>query len=304
MFEMRLATPTVAINNGLLSQKKINLWLKRDDLIHPEISGNKWRKLKYNLIEAKKLGYTQILTFGGAYSNHIAATAAAAKTYGFKSVGIIRGDELNPQSNPTLQKAYDDGMDLEFISRSQFQRKNDPLWLKDISNRHHAYIIPEGGSNQLATLGVKEIISEIDVAFDIIACAVGTGGTLAGLTSGLSDKQQALGYAVLKGERYLEDEVNSLLILTQQHQKKIIHNYHFGGYAKFNKPLLAFIDEFKKEFGIPLDPIYTGKMMYGLFDQIKNDAFAPNTNIIAIHTGGLQGIKGFNKANQVTLVDH
>jgi len=303
MFETPSITPLIAINDSLLLQKKITLLVKRDDLIHQEISGNKWRKLKYNLLEAKKLGYKQILTFGGAYSNHIAATAAAAKKYGFESIGIIRGDELNKSSNSTLQKADKDGMHLQFVTRNEFQRKTDPSWLKNLEEKYNAYIIPEGGSNLLATLGVKEIVPEINLPFDIIACPVGTGGTLAGLVHGLSKDQQVYGYAVLKGEKYLEQEVDALLEKAQYELKKIIHSYHFGGYAKFNDSLLTFIHKFKEEHDIPLDPIYTGKMMYGLFDQIKNNVFAPNTTIVAIHTGGLQSIRGFNEKNQTTLTD-
>lgn len=301
MFTMQSPTPLVAINNNLLSQKKIKLWIKRDDLIHPDISGNKWRKLKYNFIEAKKLGYTNILTFGGAYSNHIAATAAAAKAYGFNAIGIIRGDELNAQSNSTLRKAHEEGMHLEFVTRSEYQKKTGSSWLEKLINKYQAYIIPEGGSNLLAVKGVSEIVSEIKVSFDFITCPVGTGGTFAGLTSGLRDHQKAIGYAALKGEKYLDQEVNSLLTQPFMDCKKLIHDYHFGGYAKFNSTLISFIQEFKSTHNIPLDPIYTGKMMYGLFDQIKNDFFVANTNIVAIHTGGLQGVRGFNNANNTSL---
>ncbi|MEO9965355.1 MAG: pyridoxal-phosphate dependent enzyme [Reichenbachiella sp.] len=274
-------------------ERKIEVWIKREDLIDPEISGNKWRKLKHNLIEAKNQGRKTLLTFGGAYSNHIVATAAACNRFGFQAIGIIRGDELNSTSNPTLQKASAYGMELIFVSRDQYKNRNDPTWLKFLEKRHAAFVIPEGGSNALALKGVAELTEEISINFDYIICPVGTGGTLAGIIQGIEEGQTAYGISCLKGESYLEDEVSSLA--GNSSRWRINHNYHFGGYAKFDHDLISFINRFRAETSIPLDPIYTGKMMYGLIDLVKNNTFDSGSRIICVHTGGIQGIAGFNK---------
>lgn len=273
--------------------------VKREDQIDTEISGNKWRKLKYNLVEARSQGYEHILTFGGAYSNHIAATAAACQRFGFQSIGLIRGDELNAQSNPTLRKAAADGMQLEFTSRSQYQRRNDPEWLAELSAKYRAYLIPEGGSNSLALKGVGELVDEISQDFDYIICPVGTGGTLAGINSRLKSHQTALGISTLQGEKYLEEMIANLTGDSATWQ--LFHDYHFGGYAKFNSHLIEFINEFYRTTDIPLDPIYTGKMMYAIIDLIKKDTFKSGTKIICLHTGGLQGIDGFNQQHHNLL---
>ncbi len=293
MFEWTNLTPLQPISSSLFSSKGIDVLLKRDDLIDSEISGNKWRKLKYNLIEAKNQGYQTILTFGGAYSNHIAATAAASKRFGFQSIGIIRGDELNTDSNSTLQKATSDGMVLHFVSRSEYQKRNDEEWVDLLKTEHQAFIIPEGGSNELAVKGVSELVDEIDKDFDLIVCPVGTGGTLAGIASGLKPHQKAIGISCLKGVSYLEDMVGDLA--SPNSEWELEHNYHFGGYAKFDPTLIAFINEFYTNTEIRLDPIYTGKMMYALFDLMKRGKFPNDKRIICVHTGGLQGIAGFNK---------
>ncbi|MGL1887447.1 MAG: pyridoxal-phosphate dependent enzyme [Reichenbachiella sp.] len=303
MFEIQSPTPLVRLDNNIIHNKNISLFIKRDDLIDPEISGNKWRKLKYNLIEARTQGFKKLLTFGGAFSNHIAATAAASKKFGFESIGIIRGDELNADSNTTLAKAHQDGMSLKFITRSQYQERDNPYWISALQKEHDAYIIPEGGSNELALKGVQEVVNEIDVPFNIICSAVGTGGTVAGLASALHDEQKVIGFAALKGEKYLHDEVSKLLN-GEINNYEINHNYHFGGYAKFNPELLDFIQSFNKEFNIPLDPIYTGKMMYGLMDMIATGQFERGTTIVALHTGGLQGIAGFNNQHQTLLAEN
>ncbi|UXP34033.1 pyridoxal-phosphate dependent enzyme [Reichenbachiella agarivorans] len=302
MFENSNPTPLVAISDPLLSSKGISLHIKRDDLIDTEITGNKWRKLKYNLIKAREQGTEIILTFGGAYSNHIAATAAAAKRFGFQSIGVIRGEELNENSNPTLQKAHADGMQLLFVSRADYLFRTSPHWLNMHRQEYAAYIIPEGGSNHLATQGVREILHEIDLEFDYITCPVGTGGTLAGLASGLHPHQKALGFAALMGEDYLEKEVAQLLAPEFQSRQEIIHDYQFGGYAKHNPELISFIQGFYDQHGIPLDPIYTGKMVFGLYDMIKKGKIEEGKTVIALHTGGLQGIAGFNETFGLNLV--
>lgn len=298
MFDNNISTPLQKIDHPLLLDMSINLLMKRDDMIHPEISGNKWRKLKYNLLHAKKNGIERILTFGGAYSNHIAATAAACRIYGISSIGFIRGDELNHQSNKTLAKAHQDGMELHFISRATYRQREDLAWVDQLAHQYNALVIPEGGSNTLALKGLEEVVADIDIDFHILACAVGTGGTLAGLSKSLHPDQIAIGIAALKGEKYLEDNIKSLLKSKGQSENwKINHDYHFGGYAKFDAHLIHFINEFHHVTDIPLDPIYTGKLMYGMFDLIKKGHFKENTTIITLHSGGLQGIEGFNTQN-------
>jgi 1-aminocyclopropane-1-carboxylate deaminase len=292
-------SPIHPVNDPLLEAARISLHLKRDDLLHPHISGNKWRKLKYNLQAAREQGYNRLLTFGGAYSNHIAATAAAGREWGFQTIGIIRGEEHLPL-NPTLQAARGQGMQLQYISREDYRHKEEESLLAELRSRWgDFYALPEGGSNALAVKGCTEIIEETDVQqYDFIALACGTGGTLAGVVAGLNRRRQALGFPVLKGGSFLKGEVDAL---TQAYQGELYHNfqfmteYHFGGYAKWTPELIHFINLFRDKTGIPLDPIYTGKMMFGLYDLVKKGWFKPGTRLLAIHTGGLQGIKGFNE---------
>lgn len=305
MFDLQQKTPLDKIEDDLLLSRQVNLYLKRDDLIHREISGNKWRKLKYNLMAAREQGCGTLLTFGGAFSNHIAATAAAAREYGFKAIGIIRGDELNPASNPTLQHAHELGMLLKFVSREGYKKRNEEQYLDQLKKEYgDFYLIPEGGSNALAVKGCAEIIKEINIDFQTIATAVGTGGTMAGLVCGLAGEASVLGISVLKGARYLLDEVKRLAIENSCEKRmnwEINHEYHLGGYARFNDKLIEFINQFKAKHGIQLDPVYTGKMMMGIYDLINHNYFEPNTTIVALHTGGLQGIEGYNKLNKYKI---
>lgn len=278
----------------LLEEKQVVLAIKREDLIHPLVSGNKYRKLKYNLKEAKQSGNTKLLTFGGAFSNHIAAIAVAAKNYDLDIVGIIRGEELvdSWRQNPTLLRAYEDGMRFKFVSRETYRKKENLDFLESLQDEFgNFYMVPEGGTNTLAIKGCEEILESTDKDFDIISVCVGTGGTIAGLINASNNNQQILGFPVLKGD-FLEDNIKNL---TGKLNWRLCSEYHFGGYAKISSELVAFINEFKLQTGIPLDPIYTGKMMFGLLEMIKNDNFAPGTRILAIHTGGLQGIQGMNE---------
>nr|WP_297789006.1 pyridoxal-phosphate dependent enzyme [uncultured Allomuricauda sp.] len=289
----------------LLREKGVHLFLKREDTIHPLISGNKYRKLKYNLIEAKKQGKTTLLTFGGAFSNHIAATAYAGHEQGIKTIGVIRGEELVDQwqDNPTLKLAAEHGMQFHFVSRSDYRRKNDPSFIRKLKEQFgDVYMLPEGGTNALAVKGCAEILTDEDSKFDYICSAVGTGGTLAGLINAARPHQTVLGFPALKGD-FLIEEIRTFV---QNSRWKLVTDYHFGGYAKVDQQLIAFINRFKQETGIPLDPIYTGKMLFGIFDLIKQDVFEPGTQILAIHTGGLQGIKGMNlvlKKKNLPLLD-
>lgn len=289
------------IKDDLLQSKKINLFVKREDLNHPTIQGNKFRKLKYNLEAAKNKDKTSLLTFGGAFSNHIYATAAAGQAFDFQTIGVIRGERIEPL-NPTLAFAEANGMHLHFISRSAYRNKNDEGFINDLKQQFgDFYLIPEGGSNELAVKGCIEIVTDMEMNFDYICSPIGTGGTLAGLILGTENKGKVLGFPALKGGDFLKNDIEILLkkalksdnIPTENWQ--IITDYHFGGYAKFKPELVEFINNFKQKHGIPLEPIYTGKMLFGIFDLIKKDYFKPDTTIIAIHTGGLQGIQGFNQ---------
>ena len=273
---------------------EVEITIKREDKIHPYISGNKFRKLKYNLIAAKEQGYATLLTFGGAFSNHIAATAATGYEFGFKTIGIIRGDELDQKinENPTLAFASKSGMHLKFISRALYKQKNESYFLDELKQEFdNFYLLPEGGTNELAIKGCEEILTKDDQFFDYICVSVGTGGTIAGLINSAKDHQKVLGFPALKGN-FLFDEIKKY---TKSNKNwSLINDYHFGGYGKINSDLITFINKFKIETEIPLDPIYTGKMLYGVIDMIKNDYFNRNTKILIIHTGGLQGIQGMN----------
>ncbi len=277
---------------------RTRLYLKREDLLHPEVSGNKFRKLKYNLKEAFQQNKDSLLTFGGAYSNHIAATAAAGKISGIKTIGVIRGEELgvnfekNLLGNPTLKFAHSCGMRFLFISRSDFREKATPDFQQKLKEKFgDYYMLPEGGTNALAVKGCAEILDEDDKDFDFIACAAGTGGTMAGLLNTSGKHQKILGFPALKGD-FLETEVQKFSL---RKNYQFILNYHFGGYAKVDSELINFINKFQKNYQIQLDPIYTGKLVFGIFDLVKKGFFAPGTSILAIHTGGLQGIAGINK---------
>ncbi len=262
--------------------------------MHPLISGNKFRKLKYNLLEAAAHGYKTILTFGGAYSNHIAATAYAAKEKGFGTIGIIRGAELVDkwEQNPTLKFAHDHGMQFNFVSRETYRNRNTTSFLKRLEMQFgHFFCLPEGGSNLAAVRGCEEIIQEADHGFEVLCASVGTGATISGIINASSPKQLVLGFPAMKGAFIKEDIRN----FVQKENWELQSDYHFGGYGKVNTSLIQFINDFKKKTQIPLDPIYTGKMVYGILDLVEKDYFVPGTNILAIHTGGLQGIMGMNQ---------
>jgi len=282
-------------NQQVLLPKKydVELFIKREDTLHAFVSGNKYRKLKYNLLEADKLGYKTLLTFGGAYSNHIAAVASAGALLGFKTIGIIRGEELGSEihNNPTLRFAKQNGMQFKFVSRADYKNKTSTEFLEYLKVEFgHFYLIPEGGTNHLAIKGCEEILSNSDKHFDYICCAVGTGGTISGLINCSKPSQQVLGFPALKGD-FLKEDISKF---AKQNNWKLITDYHFGGYAKINKELVSFINQFKDVNSIPLDPVYTGKMIYGIFDLIEKKQFPKGSKILAIHTGGLQGIQGMN----------
>lgn len=285
---------------------QVELFLLREDLIHPEISGNKFRKLKYNLLEFSKGNYDAILTFGGAYSNHISATAAAGKEFNIPTIGIIRGEELAEKiaENPTLSFAQNAGMKLKFISREQYRNKSNPEFLEKLKSEFgNIYILPEGGTNQLAVKGCEEILNEHTKEFHFITCAVGTAGTISGIIKSSENQQITLGFPALKDGGFLSDEINRF---TNRSNFKLINDYHFGGYAKVNNELLEFINDFKRQFDVTLDAVYTGKMMFGIFQMIQNGFFPKGTKVLAVHTGGIQGNEGMNRklkhANKTTII--
>jgi 1-aminocyclopropane-1-carboxylate deaminase len=267
--------------------------VKREDLIHPYVSGNKLRKLKYNLLEAKKQNKHTLLSFGGAFSNHIAALAYAAKENGMKSIGIIRGEELASKidHNPTLQFAQECGMQLEFVSREVYRNKQNQEFLSELQSQYgDYYLVPEGGTNQLAIKGCAEILTSDDAIFDYVCCAVGTGGTISGIINSAKRHQKILGFPALKGD-FLQDEIRNFV---QNKNWELIPDYHFGGYGKIKTELIGFINDFFEKTKVPLDPIYTGKMFFGVMNMIENNYFPPNSKILLIHTGGLQGVQGMN----------
>ncbi|WP_248723988.1 1-aminocyclopropane-1-carboxylate deaminase/D-cysteine desulfhydrase [Seonamhaeicola sp. ML3] len=275
------------------SECGVELFIKREDEIHSFVSGNKYRKLKFNLLEAKISGHDTLLTFGGAYSNHIAAVAYAGKMYGFKTIGVIRGEELKSkiEENETLSFAKSNGMKFEFVTREVYREKGSQTLIDHLKAFFGKfYLIPEGGTNELAVKGCEEILTEEDKSFDVVCCPVGTGGTISGLINGSGNTQQILGFPALKGD-FLRTEITKFVSKTNW---DLISDYHFGGYAKMNRDLIAFINTFKADNKIPLDPVYTGKMMFGVLDLIKTGFFKKGTRILAIHTGGLQGIQGMN----------
>ena len=266
----------------------VQLTIKRLDLIHPQISGNKFFKLKYNLLAAQQQGFSQVLTFGGAFSNHIAATAFAAQHFGFQSIGMIRGEELaSQQFNPTLQTAQDLGMQLHFLSRFEYRLRHQAEYLQQLQQQYpQAFIIPEGGSNALAIQGTQEILSPDDLEnYDVICCAVGTGGTLAGIIESSSEQQHVLGFSALKGD-FLKHDIQQW---TDKSNWSLTDAYCCGGYAKTTLELLQFMQQFEQQYDIPLEQVYTAKMMMGLLDLIQYHHFPAHTRILVIHTGGVQG---------------
>jgi len=295
MIDSEASVPVDKIDLPVLKKHGVKLFLQRDDLLHPEISGNKWRKLKYNIQEFKKGGYRQIVTFGGAFSNHIAATAAAGSKFDVPTIGIIRGEESN-LSNPTLSLAKENGMILKFISRTEYKQKNEETFLTKLALEFpNSLIIPEGGANADGILGCSEIITNSS-DYDIVVCACGTGGTLSGIVSSLDSRTACIGVPVLKNAFFIEKDIQNNLdtINCENDNWSLNYDYHLGGYAKFNEDLHTFIEEFFKETKIKLDPIYTGKMMYGIMDLVAKNELK-NKRVLAIHTGGLQGVTGYEQ---------
>ncbi len=288
-------SPVEQIFDPLFSQKGIEVFVKRDDIIHPFISGNKWRKLKYILQEAERLGKKRLVTFGGAYSNHLIATACAAARFGFKSTGIVRGEEVQ---NDILMLCSLFGMELKFTDRSSYRDKPS-LFNDQFGNDSTAMFIDEGGAGELAVRGCAELIAELPAAYDHIFCAAGTGTTAAGIIRGAGEGSPAATLhvvPVLKGGEFLVDQIKKYT----DHQFEIHTNYHFGGYAKTSPELLFFVRSFCRSTGILIEPVYTGKMFFALFDLVSKDKFREGSKILGVHTGGLTGLLGMSsKFNQL-----
>ncbi len=277
------------IQHPVLAENNVDLKIKRDDLLHPIISGNKWRKLKYTLQNALSKGNEHLISMGGVYSNHLHALAYIGNKLNIKTTGLIRGEQP-VEDNQTLADLKKWGMNLEFVSRGMFRelrkyRSHDA----DPAKKYNGFWIPEGGASHDALRGVAEILKEIELDFDTIALACGTGTTLAGIAKGLPSTKKALGFSALKGGGFLEKDIKKLLRTKGMPNWSVNFDYHFGGFAKTNEELIAFIEEFESHNNIPLEPLYNGKMLFGLLDLIKNDRFKKGHKIIAIHTGGLQG---------------
>jgi len=281
-------TPVQEIFDPLFDKAGVRVLIKREDLNHPYVSGNKWWKLKYNLEAARVKGYETLLTFGGAYSNHLYATAAAAKELGFKSIGIVRGEETHPL-NPTLDFVQSQGMRLHYVSREYYRQKNDVAFKQQLQNQFGGfYLIPEGGTNELAVKGAEEFAGTLGDDYDYLCCAVGTGGTMTGLIAGMQGQKHVVGISVLKGGDFLKDDVSNLL--PNPYTKwELVTDYHFGGYAKATAKLLDFMSDFERRFSIPLEHVYTAKLLYGIFDLISKEHFKKGSTLLILHSGGLQG---------------
>lgn len=282
------------IQDPMLDHYGIELWVKRDDLLHPVISGNKWRKLKYILDHALSTGAHTLISMGGAYSNHLHALAYVGRALGLKTIGLIRGEQPDTL-NPTLVDMRNWGMELKFVSRSDYRDlRHYKDWQDLPSINPRQYWLPEGGAQALALKGVAELVREIDMPYDMLCVPCGTGTTLAGIIEAVPESVSVMGFAALKNAGFLTADVESLLSRPYANWQ-INPDYHFGGFAQVNAELMAFIEAFELKTHVPLEPVYTGKMLYGLYDLIAQGCFRPGQRIIAVHTGGLQGKRGFDQ---------
>jgi len=305
---MSKSSPVQILHHPLFEHFKVNVKIKRDDLIDPIVSGNKSRKLKFNLTHAKTHGYKGILSFGGAYSNHIHALAYACKTHDLQAIGIIRG-ETHYANNCTLSQAKQWGMTLQFVDRLTYRLRSNKAYLQQLRQQFPEYfIVPEGGSNALALLGIAEICHEINEneQYDTLMTPVGSAGTISGLIIGDKCQHNILGIAVLKQQDYLQEEVRNLLNNAEPDYEyeshdnwQILANYHGGGYAKFSQPGLQKIQDFSLITQVPFEPIYSGKMVLALLDLVEKGYFKQGHRIMLLHTGGLQGLKGLIEQNKI-----
>jgi 1-aminocyclopropane-1-carboxylate deaminase len=286
--DLLLPSPLQELSDELLHDHKVRVLLKREDLIHAEIPGNKWRKLRYNLVAAADSGSRTLLTFGGAYSNHIRATAAAGHYFGFSTIGVIRGEEHLPL-NPSLAYAVNRGMTLAYLDRTTYRSKESSVVMDSLRARFgDFYAVPEGGSNELGVRGCAEVPGEVDADFDLICCPCGSGGTLAGVAAGLDPGQRAIGFSAIRGGEYLANEIDRLQRRTFERSSGnwvLEHEFHFGGFARTTDELAAFIKAFRARHGVELDRVYVAKMMYGLFATIRRGDIEPGSTLVALVTG-------------------
>jgi 1-aminocyclopropane-1-carboxylate deaminase len=293
----QIPTPLQKLVSPVFAQAGIEVWIKRDDLIHPLIQGNKWHKLKLNLEQAKQQGAQELISFGGAYSNHIAALAAAGKAYGFATRGFIRGDELahnNQAWSATLKTAAENGMMFDFLSRSEYRLRHDTIWLSDLQQSYpNGFILPEGGSNPLAVAGFESLINELNQQLDFshLLCAVGTGGSLAGMAKFAPANQQVWGIASLKQADYLIPQIKEWIAEDKQNWH-LWTEFHGGGYGKTSDEIVNKTNEFETKFNVLLDPIYTAKLVYGFYQLLSNGCFKRGSRVVLYHSGGLQGREG------------
>lgn len=278
----------------VIKEQKVQLFLQRDDLLHPNVSGNKWRKLKYGLGNFDRNKYKGVLSFGGAFSNHLTATSAACKILGIPFVAVIRGEKPDI-FNASLKMLEENGDVLIWISRSRFKELRQKKWPNPFEDKFNDFlIIPEGGSGKLAIKACEDISDTWNGNYDFACCSIGTGTTFSGMVRGLDNDTIAMGFVMLKDQNYLNEDIKNL-IEPSKNEYYLDRNYHFGGFGKTSDELIQFMNEFYEQTKIKLDPIYTGKLIFGLIDKIKKGDFPMGSKIIAIHTGGIQGIDGFNE---------
>lgn len=285
---MQIYSPEQVLTHPLYREKEVQVFIKRDDMIHPFISGNKWRKLKYNLSTVKERNLSCVVTFGGAWSNHLLATACACALHGLKSKAFVRGEKV---ANPVLTMCKMYGMEITFVDRESYRDKQKLY--QDMHDKESYYFIDEGGSGNEASIGCAELIQELQGTYDYIFCAAGTGTTAAGLALGIEKAKlstQLHVVPVLKGGGFILDEMVKLG--SSLHRVVLHDNYHFGGYARTKPELITFVQEFVKETGIMIEPTYTGKAMYAMHARIAEGDFKPNSRILFVHTGGLTGLLG------------
>ncbi|MFG1809425.1 1-aminocyclopropane-1-carboxylate deaminase/D-cysteine desulfhydrase [Streptomyces sp. NPDC049040] len=294
LLEPRPPSPLAEVADDRLSRHGVRLLLKRDDLIHPDLPGNKFRKLRLNLAAAVAAGHDTLLTFGGAYSNHVRAVAAAGRLLGLRTVGVVRGDELADRPlNPSLAAAAADGMRLDFVDRATYRRKAEPEVLAALLDRHgRAYVLPEGGSNAAAAVGCADLGRELRGAADVVAVACGTGGTLAGLAAGLADGPgdgpEAIGFPVLRGGAFLAGDVLRLqqdAFGGRRGRWRLDDRFHHGGFARTSPALEEFAADFARRHGLDPERVYVAKMLHGVVTLACAGAFPPGTRVAAVITG-------------------
>lgn len=301
LLEQRV-TPLQQVDHPLFRHHGLDLYIKREDLIHQQISGNKWYKLKHNLRYAAEQGFTRLVSFGGAFSNHLHALAYAGQQFGFQTTGFIRGEPVEPL-NPTLADMQQWGMHLQFLSRSDYRRRHEPEFVARLVQAWQpCFVIPEGGANQWALAGCSEIVEGISrqlTNYDYVCVPCGTGATLAGIVAALDKRVQVLGFSALRGAHSQGGEIAAMVASfvgsrsTQNiAQWSLVDEFHCGGFAKISVELMAFIELWQQQTGIALEPVYTGKMLMGLCELVKRGYFPTGAKIVAVHTGGMQGIRG------------